>query len=313
MRPPVPSLPRSALAPLLVSAALLLGACAGDGEAEQSDPEPPEATAPGAEEPAGDPVPVRVTGSLQELQQGWVLCPGSVAPCWPVVDAGDDLEVGPVVATGIWDRDTIRLDAVEPPPDEVAPSDAGLSPEALQAVLDDAAERWPSWGDAGWVVLSGSVDTDAGRVVIAFDEIDPRLRDEVVSTWADVIEIRANVEVLEGSVDALTLPPAPGEIPLATQPRGSAGMGETGRFTLRYDDQLECLWFEDEDGERVKPIWPHGFRAMPDPVRVLDGAGRDLAAAGQSFEVNGGFGRVLPDSDDPTDCGATEVFVISPN
>ncbi len=298
---------------LLVVLALLLAACGGNGDAESSDASPPDASPPEHDLPPSDPVPVRVTGSLQELQEGWVLCPGSVAPCWPVVEPGADLESGLVTATGVWDRETIAIETVDPPPDGTSAGDVDTPLEELESVLEDAAERWPDWGDEGWVVLSGTIDIGTGRVVIAFDEIDPRLRDEVESTWGETIDIRANVEVLDGTVDLLELPPEPGEIPIATQPRGSAGMGDSGRFTLRYDEQLDCMWFEDEDGARVKPIWPHGFRAQPDPVRVLDGAGRDLAAAGQSFEVSGGFGRVLPDSDDPTDCGATEVFVISPN
>lgn len=368
----------SRVLPAVLLITLVTVACGDDG-AGRSDPEPPDATAP-----PGPSVPVRVTGSLHGTEEGVLLCPGSVAPCWPVVgDTEVDATGELVVVTGEWDRDSIRVDAVDPGPepgfdftnpclpdgdsadevwqdsaafDEYAASipehlagvwrDEGMLVVAvtadkghhraeldrlgvegvcvadlgfdhtlveLEAAIEDMAERWPAWGERGWVVLSGSIDVSANQVLIAFDQIDQELRDEIESTWGDLVEIRSNVEVLDGPVDQLEVPGHPDEITIATQPRGAGGMDALGHFTLRFDDERECLWLEDEEGARVKPIWPHGFRALPGPARVLDGRDEVVAVADGDLEIAGGYGQVLPDSDDPADCAAESVWVINPN
>lgn len=357
---------------------LLLAACGGDGDTGPNEGgQPPSTVEPGR------PVPVRVIGAIEETDEGWLLCPGAVAPCWPVVDEPDaGTRSGSVVATGTWDRDTIDLDTVEPGPgegsgltnpcleeghqpdeawqddeafddyvesipeqvagvwladdvlvmavtDDVEGHRAALDDRGIQGVcvadlgfehtlaeldstLEEMSQRWPSWADEGWVVLSGSVDVAENRVVVAFDEIDQGLRDEIETTWGDRVEIRANVEVLDGPVEQLELPPADNAITVATQPRGSGGMDALGRFTLRFDAGRGCLYLEASDGSRTKPIWPFGYRALPDPVRVVDGRGEVVAVVDQQLELGGGSGQVLPDSDDPTDCGATTVWVINP-
>jgi hypothetical protein len=365
---------RSLSVAIAAAVALVLTAC-GNG-----DPSPE--AAPDTTLPPGPTVPVRVTGLLAEAEQGWLLCPGAVAPCWPVVEPSPDLSPGLVVATGTWDRDTISIESVELAPDDdpdlenpcaddtrpvdgtwdesapfedyayadeiagiwvvddvlvvsvtededrhraalaalgvegVCVADLGFehSQAELETALEEMAERWPAWGDQGWVVLSGGVDVTANRLIVAFDLLDQRGRDEIESTWGNRVEIRANVEVLDGPVDQLDLPPDPAEIPIATGPRGAGGMLALGQFTLRFDDALGCLWLESGDeGERVKPIWPHGYRAVPGPVRVLDGRGQVVAVADQELELAGGFGKLLSDADDPTDCGAETVWAINPD
>jgi hypothetical protein len=368
---------------LLLSLILVATAC-GDGDGDRG-------ATPGAGDvvlptgPAGPEVTVRVTGSLEQAGDGWVLCPGGVAPCWPVLDEGG-LALSPqrVVAEGVWQADTIRLSTVEQAadpepalPNPCARADLGrfddlhpregemglligalptlaatwLSPDddvlvvvvtgevdatrdaiaaldvpgvciadmgfehtiaELESTQDEVADRLAIWGDSGWIATSLSIDVLENRLVATFDEIDMRLRTEVDERWGDLVRIDAVVEVLDGTVDALERQVPDSEIPIATQPRGSGGMAALGTFTLRYDGSLDCLWFESVDGERVKPIWPAGTRARRDPPVVLDGRGDAVVAVDQEIETGGGFGQVLADSDDPTDCGASTVWVISP-
>jgi hypothetical protein len=386
---PLPATPAATVArmrrtlSLLAGVVLALGACGDDG-AGGGGSAALEPGTPATVEVAltGPQVPVRVTGTLESTEDGWVVCPGSVAPCWPVIDAsGVDLVEGPTVVEGTWQADTISLlsiDALDDPaPDFVDPCEgddlgrwnavpggttaieaatpqvagiwltrdqqtlvvvvtdaveevrARLADEGfegvcvadlgfehtfadLEATQDAMAGHLVEWGDQGWVAISLDIDVTRNVVIARFDEIDQRLRSEVEERWSTVVAIEASVEVLEGTVDDLTLPLSDREIPVATQPRGAAGMDALGRFTLRYDAEADCLWLEPGDGGRVKPIWPAGTRALRDPFVVLDGRGDPVVAIGQEIETGGGFGQVLPDSDDPTDCGATDVWVFNP-
>lgn len=182
----------------------------------------------------------------------------------------------------------------------------------LETAQLELADHFAEWGDQGWVLTSSSIEVVRNVVEARFDTIDQRLRTEVERTWGPLVEILAAVEVLDGTVDQLRVPTPDDEIPIALQPRGAAGMAALGRFTVRYDADRDCLWFETDEGDRVKPIWPSGTRALRDPLVVLDGEGRELVAVDETVELGGGFGQVLPDSDDPTDCGAEEVWAVAP-
>jgi hypothetical protein len=365
---------------LVVGVILAFGACGDDGAATAGTPRTPSTV---DVELTGPSVGVRVTGTLELTADGWVVCPGSVAPCWPVVsNGGADLDEGRVVVEGTWQNETISITSLAAPP-AVGPgfvdpcegddlgrwNDVAGGPAAIQGstphlagiwltadqrtlvvvVNDDVegvrsrlaaqgfegvcvadlgfehtlaeltaaqaelADRWSDWSERGWAPLSSSVEVTANRVVASFDEIDQRLRDELAAeSWGRLVHVDAAVEVLEGTVDDLATEPSDREIPLATQPRTSAGMGALGSFVLRFDERGDCLWFEADGGARIKPIWPHGTRALRDPVVVFDGRGDPIVAVDHEIQTGGGFGQVLPDSDDPTDCGATEVWVIAP-
>jgi hypothetical protein len=208
-------------------------------------------------------------------------------------------------------RDRLRADGHQ----GVCVADLGFehSLSDLEAAQQEVADRWDEWAALGWATTSSTIDQRSNQVVASFDEIDQRLRDELAEApWGALVQVDAIVEVLDGTVDDLALPTSGREVPITTQPRGAAGMGALGRFTLRYDVDGDCLWLETEEGDRVKPIWPAGTTALRDPFVVLDGRGQPIVAIGQEIETGGGFGQILPGSDDPTDCGATEVWVIAP-
>lgn len=186
--------------------------------------------------------------------------------------------------------------------------------DQLRSAQQDLAERLPEWADNGWIGTSVGVDITRNVVVARFDEIDQRLVNEIDEAWGGMVEVEAAVEVLDGTVDDLASPAGdPDEIPITTQPRGAGGMDALGSFVLRYDSELDCVWFEDADGSRIKPIWPFGSRLLRGAMVVFDGAGQPLAAVGQEVQLGGGFGELLPDADDRTDCGAESVWVINPS
>lgn len=256
-------------------------------------------------------------------------CEGEDLGTWQHLEAGPEViqESTPAVAA-IWlapdqrtlvvvvndDAEGTRTRLVDQGFEGVCVVDLGFDHTLaeLETAQQDMADHFAEWGDQGWVLTSSSIEVVRNVVEARFDTIDQRLRSEIDERWGSMVEILAAVEVLEGTVDHLEMPVPDDEIAIALQPRGSAGMGALGRFTLRYDDAADCLWFEADDGSRVKPIWPSGTRALRDPVLVLDGRGAPFVAADQVVELGGGFGQVLPDSDDPTDCGASEVWVIAP-
>jgi hypothetical protein len=46
----------------------------------------------------------------------------------------------------------------------------------------------------------------------------------------------------------------------------------------------------DFDGQRLPVIWPKGFHATFDPVRIYDRSGRIVAREGDTIEAGGGLG-----------------------
>jgi hypothetical protein len=368
---------------LLLAILLVATACGSTDNGSARDPSAAQSSIPS---PSGPTIEVRVTGSLEEGSNGWVLCPGSVGPCWMVLDGGGlSLTEQQVVADGIWQADTIRIsslaaapeltwdfpdpcateddpktpfdqDALDRDPlntwldtlsdlaatwltrdqqtlvvvvtgdldrhrdevewlglDGVCVADLGFehTMAELESAQGDLAERWREWDETGWIATSLSIDVLRNEVVARFDQIDPRLRSEVETRWGDMVRIEAAVEVLDGTVDDLAMSVPDDQVAIATQPRGASGMDALGTFVVRYDAERDCLWFEGHDGNRIKPIWPFGTRALREPMVVLDGRGGALAAVGQEVTLGGGFGDVLPDADDPTDCGAEQVWAVS--
>ena len=245
---------------------------------------------------ADDEVAELITGMGDQYAGSWIAQPGPVLVI-AVTEAGSEHRATVEAAdlTGVC----IAEGGFERPYSE------------LVSAQEQLADELVSWADTGWVGLSVGINTLENRIDVYFDEIDPRLRNQIDGTWGDLVEVFAAVEVLEGTVDALERPVPPEEIEIATQPRQAGGMQAVGEFVLQHDPDGDCVYFEADNG-RVKPIWPFGTRALRDPVRVIDGRNQIIALAGEEIELGGGFGQLLPDSDDPTDCGADLVWVVAP-
>jgi hypothetical protein len=77
--------------------------------------------------------------------------------------------------------------------------------------------------------------------------------------------------------------------------------------TLAGDAQLEggCVWLETDDG-RYEVMWPEGYRAEADPVRLLAPDGATLARAGDALRVEGAITR-----DVMTICQVGTVFAAT--
>lgn len=51
----------------------------------------------------------------------------------------------------------------------------------------------------------------------------------------------------------------------------------------------QCVWLLDAEGHRHAALWPRGYRAGFDPVRVFNAAGRPVWGEGHVQDVGGGF------------------------
>lgn len=56
-----------------------------------------------------------------------------------------------------------------------------------------------------------------------------------------------------------------------------------------------CLWGIDASGFTVSVVWPHGYRALFDPVRLIDTDGTVVAVEGDLLDLGGGEGTDAPD------------------
>ncbi len=173
---------------------------------------------------------------------------------------------------------------------------------AQDAVVDAVAT------EAAMAFASG--DTLRNRVVIDVEHVDAGLLTRVAAIHPG-IDVVAFIEVLDGTLTDL---PAPqpvraGDVELVTgSSRSRAGMDALGFFTLGFDPDLGCFYFEGDEG-RVLPIWPLGFSGdSGPPAQVFDRDGRVFATAGETLEVGGG-GGVLPDPQQS--CGAELTWVLN--
>ena len=81
------------------------------------------------------------------------------------------------------------------------------------------------------------------------------------------------------------------QIPLPTHVDGGGGIGFGGKL----GGDPPCLWLEYDTGQRTIVIWPAGFTARQDPVRVVAPDGRVIATVGDLIEGGGDPGRGGPD------------------
>lgn len=88
-------------------------------------------------------------------------------------------------------------------------------------------------------------------------------------------------------------------VELITAQPGGAQMEALGVFTLKYDPELNCLYFDEPDnngepgtGGRNIIVWPAGFtaEATGDEVVVHDPQGAAVASTGVPFQMSGGGG-----------------------
>jgi hypothetical protein len=171
-------------------------------------------------------------------------------------------------------------------------------------------------------VGSFSTDVVRNRVEMSSELYDAPTRQAVTGAFGDAVVVHAFIEVLDGPVGLLPdpIPAVQGDLELLTQQhRGGGGMAALGRFELRYDPDLDCLYFPGDEesnggepgtGGRTLPVWPFGYTATSDPVTVYDYDGVVRATEGDLIESGGGFVSV-EFIDASESCGATGAWIMS--
>lgn len=180
---------------------------------------------------------------------------------------------------------------------------ARWSSAELERMTRRATEIAREEGMGPW---SAGPDAVANRVRLDVERSDghtvARLRDE----FGEAVDVRAFMAVRDATLDDLPAAPERGDVALETaDTRGGAGMDALGTFTIRFDERQRCVYGEF-DGHRLGLVWPFGYWAESDPLRVHDGGGRVVAEEGDVVESGGGQ---VPR--DQRTCGATEVWVMN--
>jgi hypothetical protein len=106
---------------------------------------------------------------------------------------------------------------------------------------------------------------------------------------------------VEGDVDILT-----------SRVRSGGGMAALGVFELRYDPELNCVYFpgsEEGDEGRTVPVWPFGYSATSDPMTAYDYDGNPVVSDGDTIDLGGGFVGI--EFVDGNTCGADSVWIVS--
>ncbi len=244
------------------------------------------------------------TDAIEAVQRYMTTVPGSYAGSWwddearvfTVWFTGDD------VAEHQQAIDAVRGDA----PVCVIGGADHTEAELLTAQNDVVAELADELGmAAAWT------DTLRNRVVVDAEHADAVVLDRVAQIHPG-IEVLAFLEVLDGTATELPppLPVRPGDLELATSDlRARGGMDALGLFTLRFDPELRCFYFEEEGGGRVLPIWPLGFSAgSGPPAQVFDRDGQPYATDGDRLEVGGGSGA---SRERAGSCAAEDTWVLN--
>lgn len=89
-----------------------------------------------------------------------------------------------------------------------------------------------------------------------------------------------------------------------------------GRLAGRADPQqgLACFWIA-EGSDRTVLLWPSGYKAEDDPLRILSHSGRVIGRVGDQISLGGGFAEVNSANADLRACGApapTHGWIVAP-
>lgn len=167
---------------------------------------------------------------------------------------------------------------------------------------------------AVWGTSSGTL---SNRVEVTMEYLDAPTRARVEEEFGGAVELFPFLEVIDLTVEDLPaqVPARPGDVELVTQPnRAGGGMDALGTFEVRFDQELDCVFFPGDEGSlngrRTVPVWPFGYTAEADPLRIYDQDGDLVAEEGDRIRMGGGFvGAEFLDN--PELCGATGAWIMS--
>jgi len=170
----------------------------------------------------------------------------------------------------------------------------------------------------GTATSSSSLDTLGNRVEVTMEYLDSPTRTQIEREFGDAVVLISFVEVLEGTIADLPdqVAARPGDVELLTQPtRAGGGMEALGTFEVMFDAELRCVYFSADPDEpageaRTAPIWPFGYTAESNPLRIFDQDGQLIAREGDVIQTGGGHVGP-PDDDRPENCGANDVWIMS--
>lgn len=161
-----------------------------------------------------------------------------------------------------------------------------------------------------------SVGTLKNRVEVMMEYLDANTRSQVESEFGKAVQFYAFMEILDGVIaDLPTQKPAhPGDVELLTHPnRAGGGMEALGTFELSFDADLGCAYFPGDETDaggsgRTVPVWPFGFTAESNPLRIYDQDGVLVAQEGDVIQMGGGFVEYVTDQEL---CGAAGAWIMS--
>ena len=247
-----------------------------------------------------------VAGSRDRLAGMWWDSSNQVMTLWFTGDAVDDLRV--------------QLEAAASGEMALCVVGGAMYSEQQLLQIQSDLDRFIDYRALG--VQSTSTDIINNRVEVSSELLDEPTRLTLEAEFAGAVVVHAFIEVLNGLVADLPdpLPAIAGDVELVTQStRAGDGMTALGRFVVMFDADRGCVYFpgdeESNNGEpgtggRTLPVWPFGYTAQSDPLRIYDFDGNLLAAEGDTIEMGGGFVSA-EFTDVENDCGATGAWIAS--
>lgn len=87
-------------------------------------------------------------------------------------------------------------------------------------------------------------------------------------------------------------PLPPGALRLPSYKSDMAMAALLKNVTIATNTDHSCVWIVGSAGDKVAVLWPHGYYAMFEPLRVFDGDGRERMREGKQADVGGGSSPV---------------------
>jgi hypothetical protein len=161
-----------------------------------------------------------------------------------------------------------------------------------------------------------SADILTNRVEVMMEYLDTPTRKAVSEQFGDAVVFHAFLEILEGTIADLPepVPARPGDVELLTQPnRAGGGMEALGTFEVAFDEERRCVYFPGDEfsadgSSRILPVWPFGYTAGSNPLRIYDQAGELVAEEGDTIQMGGGFVEYVTEKEL---CGAGGAWIMS--
>lgn len=161
--------------------------------------------------------------------------------------------------------------------------------------------------DADLLPWGAGVHESGNVAEVEVERSDPATLERIAAVTDGAVDVRAFLSVRDATLADLPEPSQRGDIVLETDDRrGGPGMAALGSFTVRFDAQRQCVYGE-MGTDRVGIVWPFGYYAKRDPVRVFDADGMLVARAGDVLSSGGGES----DRSGPPVCATDHTWVVS--